>query len=99
MRRAIPLVFAAALCLAAAPATLAYGWPLKPFHKAHPIRGNFGDPRTVFSDPFEPSGVLGGCACSFHNGLDISGVPGQAVYPVVSGVAYVPDLSAVTVHA
>ncbi len=92
-------VAVAALCLAAAPAALAYGWPLKPFHKAHPIRGNFGDPRTIFSDPFQPSGVFGGCACSFHNGLDIAGVPGQAVYPVVSGVARVPDLSAVTVRA
>jgi len=99
MRRALPLVAVAALCLGAAPAALSYGWPLKPFHKAHPIRGNFGDPRTVFTDPFEPSGVFGGCACSFHNGLDISGVPGQAVYPVVSGVAHVPDLSAVTVRA
>ena len=62
MRRAIPVVLAAVLCLAAAPAALAYGWPLKPFHKAHPIRGNFGDPRTIFSDPFEPSGPFGGCA-------------------------------------
>jgi hypothetical protein len=99
MRRVIPVVVAAALCLAAAPAALAYGWPLKPFHKAHPIRGNFGDPRTIFTDPFQPDGVNGGCACSFHNGLDIAGVPGQAAYPVVSGVAHVPDLAAVTVRA
>jgi hypothetical protein len=99
MRRALALVAVAWFCLAVAPAALAYGWPLKPFNKAHPIRGNFGDPRTVFSDPFLPSGVLGSCACSFHNGLDISGAPGQAVYPVVSGVAHVPDLSAVTVRA
>src|SRR5829696_6889598 len=99
MRRAPLLVVVAALCLAAAPAAHAYGWPLKPFNKAHPIRGNFGDPRSVFSDPFLPSGVLGGCACSFHNGVDISGVPGQALYPVVTGVAHVPNLSAVTVRA
>ena len=99
MRRLIALLIAATACLAVAQAALSYGWPLKPFHKAHPIRGNFGDPRTIFSDPFQPSGVLGGCACSFHNGLDISGDPGQAVYPVVSGVARVRDLSAVTVHA
>jgi hypothetical protein len=84
---------------AAAPSALAYGWPLKPFHQAHPIRGNFGDPRTIFSDPFDPDGLNGGGAFSFHNGLDISGVPGQAVYPVVSGVAHVPDLSAVTVRS
>ena len=98
MRRLLPLVLAYAACVAA-PSALAYGWPLKPFHKAHPIRGNFGDPRTVFTDPFDPTGVLGGCACSFHNGLDISGVPGQAVYPVVSGTAHVTELSAVTVRA
>jgi hypothetical protein len=99
VRRTFSLVLAAAACLVAVPSALAYGWPLKPFHKAHPIRGNFGDPRTIFTDPFDPSGLDGGCACSFHNGLDISGVPGQAVYPVVSGVAHVPDLAAVTVRS
>jgi hypothetical protein len=98
MRRLLHLVILVS-ALAAAPSALAYGWPLKPFHHAHPVRGNFGDPRTVFSDPFEPAGLDGGCACSFHNGLDISGAPGQAVYPVVSGVAHVPDLAAVTVRA
>jgi murein DD-endopeptidase MepM/ murein hydrolase activator NlpD len=94
------LAFAAALvgALAAAPSALAYGWPLKPFHKPHPIRGNFGDPRTVFFDPFEPDGLLGAGAFSFHNGLDISGIPGQAVYPVVSGIARVPDMASVTVR-
>jgi hypothetical protein len=99
MRRVLSLLVVAVACLAAAPSVLAYGWPLKPFHQAHPIRGNFGDPRTIFSDPFAPNGVNGGCACSFHNGLDISGEPGQAVYPVVSGVAHVTDLAAVTVRS
>src|SRR5215218_5412735 len=99
MRRAIPIVFAAALCLAAAPAALAYGWPLKPFHRAHPIRGNFGDPRTVFVSPFEPNGVFGGGGFAFHNGLDIAGEPGQPVYAVVSGTAHVPDMAAVIVRA
>jgi len=47
----------ATVCFAAAPSAFAYGWPLKPFHKAHPIRGNFGDPRTVFTDPFDPTGL------------------------------------------
>jgi hypothetical protein len=99
MRRAVSVFVAVAACCAAAPAALAYGWPLKPFDKPHPIRGNFGDPRTRFFEPFMPDGVNRGCACSFHNGLDISGTPGQAVYPVVSGVARVPDLAAVTVRA
>ena len=89
----------AAAGLALVPSVLAYGWPLKPFNKAHPIRANFGDPRTIFSDPFEPDGLNGDGAFAFHNGLDISGRPGQAVYPVVSGVAHVRDLSAVTVRA
>src|ERR1700730_14677417 len=25
----------------------AYHWPIKPFDRQHPIRGDFGDPRTV----------------------------------------------------
>ena len=98
MRRLIALLIAAAACLAVAPAALSYGWPLKPFHKAHPIRGNFGDPRTIFSDPFQPSGVLGGALLVPQWARHLRD-PGQAVYPVVSGVARVRDLSAVTVHA
>src|SRR5579859_7113889 len=26
---------------------LVYHWPVKPFTRQHPVRGNFGDPRTV----------------------------------------------------
>jgi hypothetical protein len=85
--------------LIAAPATLAYSWPLKPFRQAHPIRGNFGDPRTVFAGPFQSDGLYGDGAFSFHNGLDISALPGQPVYPVASGVAHVPDMAAVTVRS
>jgi len=81
------------------PRALAYGWPLKPFHQAHPIRGNFGDPRMVFQNPFQPDGLFGAGAFSFHNGLDIAAAPGQPVYPVVSGVAHVPHMAAVTVRA
>jgi poly(3-hydroxybutyrate) depolymerase len=62
----------------------AYGWPLKPFDAQHPIRGDFGDPRTVFflSNPAAPSpqGQF-----SFHDGIDIIGKPGEPVHPVVSG--------------
>jgi murein DD-endopeptidase MepM/ murein hydrolase activator NlpD len=56
-----------------------YPWPLIPFNKQHPVRGYFGDPRTVFSSPGEG-------AFSFHNGIDISAWPGNHVFPVVSGV-------------
>jgi hypothetical protein len=51
---------------------------LKPFHRQHPVRGYFGDPRTVVYAPH-----LG--LFSFHNGIDISAWTGNAVYPVVSG--------------
>jgi hypothetical protein len=56
----------------------AYPWPVKPFHREHPVRGNFGDPRTVFEGPGEG-------AFSFHNGIDISAWPGNRVYPVRTG--------------
>ena len=29
----------------ATPRRPAYGWPVKPFHRQHPVRGHFGDPR------------------------------------------------------
>jgi hypothetical protein len=55
-----------------------YPWPLAPFAVQHPVRGYFGDPRTVFTGESEG-------AFSFHNGIDISAWPGNHVYPVVSG--------------
>ena len=38
---------APATCAAGKPSRQApaYGWPLKPFHRQHPVRGYFGDPR------------------------------------------------------
>jgi hypothetical protein len=56
----------------------AYPWPVAPVHRRHPVRGGFGDPRTVLMGPGEG-------AFSFHNGVDISAWPGNHVYPVVSG--------------
>ena len=35
------------VALFAAPSALAYQWPVKPFQRQHPIRGAFGDPRTL----------------------------------------------------
>ncbi|HEY4346844.1 MAG TPA: hypothetical protein VGM80_04585 [Gaiellaceae bacterium] len=55
-----------------------YPWPVKPFDEQHPVRGNFGDPRTVFTAA--ETGTF-----SFHSGVDISAWPGNPVYPVVSG--------------
>jgi hypothetical protein len=57
----------------------AYAWPVKPFRSPHPVRGNFGDPRTVFGSVWR---------MSFHNGVDIAAPAGTNVYPVVSGTVY-----------
>jgi murein DD-endopeptidase MepM/ murein hydrolase activator NlpD len=65
---------------------LSYHWPVKPFDRQHPIRGGFGDPRTV--SPDEPFGLTGpneSGSYSFHNGVDIVAPTGTPVYPVVSG--------------
>lgn len=59
----------------------AYQWPVKPFHRQHPIRGAFDDPR------------LGG---TFHFGVDISAPDGTAVYAVAPGTVFrYPDAIAV----
>lgn len=78
---------------------LAYPWPIKPFDRPHPIRGNFGDPRTIFSSlagEAEPGSTLG--ALSFHNGVDIAAPGGTLVYPVVSGIAALRSRHEVIVH-
>ena len=63
-----------------------YGWPVKPFDLQHPVRGSFGDPRTVFAGPPTQRTLLsGGGAFQLHNGVDISAPDGTAVYPVADG--------------
>ena len=63
-----------------------YGWPVKPFDRAHPIRGGFGDPRTVFQGTRSEETLLeGDGGFSFHQGLDISAPDGSPVYAVASG--------------
>jgi hypothetical protein len=75
-----------------------YGWPIRPFAVQHPVRGNFGDPRTIslerlgLDDRGDPGDY------SFHNGVDISATPGTPVFPVVSGVAEVRSRDEVLVH-
>jgi murein DD-endopeptidase MepM/ murein hydrolase activator NlpD len=67
-------------------ATTSYGYPVKPFTSEHPVRGNFGDPRTLFTTPPTTAGALyGSGSFQFHFGVDISAPDGTPVYPVVSG--------------
>jgi murein DD-endopeptidase MepM/ murein hydrolase activator NlpD len=67
-----------------------YGWPVKPFNHQHPIRGYFGDPRTVFNGRPTFRNLLSGSGdFSFHFGVDICAPDGTAVYAVRSGTAQV----------
>jgi murein DD-endopeptidase MepM/ murein hydrolase activator NlpD len=71
-----------------------YGWPVKPFDRQHPVRGSFGDPRSIFRGAPTRRGLMTTrCACSYHQGIDISAPDGTAVYPVRSGVVRIvtPD--------
>jgi murein DD-endopeptidase MepM/ murein hydrolase activator NlpD len=87
LRRALLLV--AALLALALPAVAgsdtkarrltSYPWPLKPFDRAHPVRGNFDDPRVGF--------VGDEISSNFHFGIDIAAADGTAVYAVASGIA------------
>lgn len=66
--------------------TSSYGWPVKPFDKPHPVRGGFGDPRTIFAGPPSERTLLSGPGTfQFHFGIDVSAPDGTPVYPVVSG--------------
>lgn len=84
---ALALLLVAALRPVHAPVSFAYHWPVKPFDRQHPIRGAFGDPRTLNMDqPLGQTAPNDGGAYSFHTGVDIVAAPGTPVYPVVSGV-------------
>jgi hypothetical protein len=65
----------------------AYPWPFKPFHEQHPIRGFFGDPRTVYESGLASDPLGGTGAFSFHQGVDIAAPDGTPIYPVESGTA------------
>jgi hypothetical protein len=67
-------------CSCAAPqaSVAAYGWPLRPFHAQHPVRGFFGDPRIGRARD-------GSVIRSFHFGIDIAGADGTPVYATLTG--------------
>ena len=70
----------AILGLALPGAARAYGWPVKPFDRMHPVRGTFDDPRFHLAPNFTT-------AQSFHSGVDISAPDDTPVYAVEPGVA------------
>jgi hypothetical protein len=64
---------------------LPYGWPVKPFDRAHPVRGGFNDPR------------ISGRSRAFHFGIDVVAADGTAVYAVEGGEVHVENENAVSV--
>jgi hypothetical protein len=77
-----------------------YGWPVKPFDQPHPIRGTFGEPRTTFWGPPLLATLLHGAGSfSYHTGIDIAVPDGTPVYPVKSGVVWLPSTRTVTVNS
>jgi hypothetical protein len=82
------IAIAFTLALVSASAGSSYPWPIRPFHKQHPIRGFFGDPRTVFENGVLSGGFDGPGFFSFHQGVDIAAPDGTPIYPVVSGIAH-----------
>ena len=55
----------------------AYGWPVKPFDRQHPVRAYLNDPRNGHGD-----------AKSFHFGIDVTAPNGTAVYAVEAGEVF-----------
>ena len=98
MRLRVLLILASTLLVPAASAQ-AYPWPLKPFNKQHPIRANFGDPRTRFWNTMLTNGLDGPGVFQFHNGIDIAAPGDTPVYPVASGTARLIDGAAVSVKS
>jgi hypothetical protein len=85
------------ISLVASAGAQAYPWPIKPFYEQHPIRANFGDPRTVFLDGLLTNGATGPGDFQFHNGIDIAAPDDTVVYPVVSGTVRIISGEAVRV--
>jgi hypothetical protein len=61
------------------PAGAVAGWPLRPFHRQHPLRAGLNELR--------PSG--------FHLGVDIQADDGARVYPLASGPAHIEGVGTI----
>jgi hypothetical protein len=87
-----------ALCIVAAAlmlpsyASAAYGWPIKPFNRQHPVRGQLNDPR-MNGDSVDTS-----TSFTFHSGVDIATPDGTAVYAVAAGRVHYLDPTAIAVR-
>jgi hypothetical protein len=97
--RLIVTTIVAIAAFAPAASAQAYPWPLKPFKRQHPIRANFGDPRTRFWNTMLTNGLEGPGMFQFHNGIDIAAPGDTPVYPVASGIARLIDGAAVSVRS
>ncbi len=87
--RVLPLALAVSvLALVSAGAASAYSWPFRPFDRQHPIRGFFGDPRTVYLNGILAGAFEGPGFFSFHQGVDISAPDGTPIYAVENGTAH-----------
>jgi Peptidase family M23 len=85
MRPRLILVSIVLAALALPAAAAAYPWPIKPFDRQHPVRGNFGDPRTVFAADVSDNGIEGPGSFTFHQGVDIAAPDGTPIYAIANG--------------
>lgn len=88
---ALSIAAAVSFAIPVAPASASgsgYNWPVKPFDRPHPVRGNFGDPRTTFAGSPTPRGLMTSSGIfALHFGIDIATADATPIYPVRSGTA------------
>jgi murein DD-endopeptidase MepM/ murein hydrolase activator NlpD len=87
--RLLSVITMAVIALTLVPSAAAYSWPVKPFHKPHPIRATFGDPRFHLA--------LEGQLSAFHFGVDIVARDGAPVYAVEKGIVVRRHSTSVTI--
>jgi peptidase M23-like protein len=88
LARVVAGTLAVFLYLTVTPLARAYGWPVKPFDRQHPVRAFFGDPR-----------IGEGGVTQFHFGIDVAARNGTPVYATISGTVSLLHPDVVVVHA